>query len=81
MSTEVPFAAAAAAAQAATPGIGSSLAGLGTAVKVLVLTHPVSLAAVGGALLGAGVYHALTRGRGKTETPPAPAADAAPAAA
>jgi len=67
---ETPFAAAAT-APAVTPGIGSSLAGLGTAVKVLVLTHPVSLAAVGGVLLGAGVYHALTRERGKASAPAA----------
>lgn len=81
MPTEVPYAVATAAtAPAGTPGIGSSLAGLGTAAKVFVFTHPVSMAVVGGALLGAGVYHLVTRKRGTpAEVDVAPAA--APAAA
>ena len=67
---EVPYAIAhAAGAPAGAPGIGSSLAGLGTAAKVLVLAHPLSVAAVGGALLGAGVYHVLTRKRGADAVP------------
>ncbi len=76
---EVPYAIThAAGASAGAPGIGSSLAGLGTAVKVLVLSHPVSVAVVGGALLGAGVYYTLTRKRG---TDAVPATDPAAAAA
>jgi hypothetical protein len=77
---QVPLALASAAAPAAPPGIGASLASLGTAVKVLVLSHPASLAAVGGALLGAGAYHMLTRKRAPAATP-APEPAAAPAAA
>jgi hypothetical protein len=83
MPTEVSSAVAtAASAPAGTPGLGSSLAGLGTAVKVFVLAHPVSLAVVGGALLGAGLYHVVTR-RGATHAAAdaAPAAEAAPTAA
>lgn len=68
--------AAAPAAPAAAPGIGASLAALGTAVKAFVLANPVGIAAVGGALVGAGAYYAFTRLRSK----PA-AATEAPAAA
>lgn len=78
MSTEVPYAVATTAA--GTPGFGSSLAGLGTATKIFVLSHPVGLAVAGGALLGAGLYHLVTRKRGApAEAQTAPAA--APAAA
>lgn len=77
---QVPYAiASTVAAPAGTPGIGASLAGLGTAVKVFVLSHPVSLAAVGGVLLGAGAYRVLTRKHGAepAATPaPEPAAPA-----
>lgn len=65
------------AAAPAAPGIGAALAGLGTAVKAFVVANPVGLAAVGGVLVGAGAYYALTRNRNK----PAPAAAEAPAAA
>ena len=79
MPTEVSTAVAAA-APAGTPGIGSSLAGVSTAAKVFVLAHPVSIAIVGGAALGAGLYHLVTRkSSAPAEVDVAPAA--APAAA
>ena len=79
MATEAAQMAVAAAtpATATAPGIGASLAGLGTAVKAFVLANPVGMAALGGVLLGAGAYYALTRKRNK----PAAATAEAPAAA
>jgi membrane protein DedA with SNARE-associated domain len=36
-----------------------SLAAVGTAVKAFVLTHPMTIAATGGAILGIGAYYTL----------------------
>ncbi|NOS89906.1 MAG: hypothetical protein HOP34_15455 [Methylococcaceae bacterium] len=36
-----------------------TLAAIGTAAKTLVLAHPVSVAVVGGALIGWGTYYAV----------------------
>ena len=62
--------------------IGHSLGSVGVAAKVLVLAHPISAAAVGGAALGMGAYVALSKALSKKtvvelEAPVAPAMAAA----
>jgi len=45
----------------------TSLASMGTATKAFVLAHPVGVAIVGGALIGAGTYYLLKKYRGKDQ--------------
>jgi hypothetical protein len=45
--------------------VGNSLMGVGSAAKALVVTHPISMAAAGGALLGILAYRSLSKRRAK----------------
>ncbi|WMP19405.1 hypothetical protein [Thiothrix lacustris] len=58
-------------------GSNGSLAAVGGAVKAFVLTHPMTMAAAGGAILGIGTYYALGKLFKKKDT----SAHAMPAAA
>ena len=48
---------------------GGSLVNVGTATKAFVVFHPISMAAVGGFILGMGVYYALTKKSKEKEEP------------
>jgi len=45
--------------------VGNSLMGVGSAAKALVVSHPMSMAAAGGALLGILAYRSLSKRRAK----------------